>query len=182
MFRSCLLLAVIGWMWLFGLSSPAAMAAIDKDTFDGNIFALYGGNGSLVPPRISFPNSLQQDRATLLIFYLDDSRDCKQYTTVVSQLQAYYGRIVDFVPLSVDQIIFDSPDDSTSPAYYYRGQIPQTIIFDRQGNRIFDEVGRIPFETVDTALRELFDFPPRENSTPRIPKAVNELNLELTQN
>lgn len=178
----CLLLMVLCVTWLLGLGTPQAIAGMNVDTFDGNIFALYGGNGSLVPPRVAFADSLKQDRATLLIFYLDDSRDCKQYASVVSQLQAYYGRIVDFVPLSVDQIIFDASTDPTQPAYYYKGKVPQTILFDRQGNRVFEETGNIAFEQVDDALRDLFDFPPRENTQPRVPKAVNELNTELAPN
>ena len=30
-----------------------AWASLDNDRYDGNIFALYAGNGSLVPPRIT---------------------------------------------------------------------------------------------------------------------------------
>jgi hypothetical protein len=168
--------------WFLGLGTPQAIAGMNQDTFDGNIFALYGGNGSLVPPRVEFEDSLKRDQATLLVFYLDDSRDCKQYASVVSQLQAYYGRIVDFVPLSVDQIIFDSSKNTTKAAYYYKGKVPQTVLFNPQGEVVFEATGNVPFETVDDALRDLFDFPPRENTQPRVPKAVNELNTELAPN
>jgi len=178
----CLLLMVLCVTWFLSLGTPEAIAGMNEDTFDGNIFALYGGNGSLVPPRVAFKDSLKQDRPTLLVFYLDDSRDCKQYASVISQLQAYYGRIVDFVPLSVDQIIFDETKDSTKAAYYYKGKVPETILFDPQGNVVFEGTGNIPFEQVDDALRDLFDFPPRENTQPRVPKAVNELNTELAPN
>lgn len=168
--------------WFLSLGTPQAIAGMNQDTFDGNIFALYGGNGSLVPPRVAFKDSLKRDQATLLVFYLDDSRDCKQYASVVSQLQAYYGRIVDFVPLSVDQIIFDSSKDTTQAAYYYKGKVPQTVLFNPQGQVVFEATGNVPFETIDDALRDLFDFPPRENTQPRVPKAVNELNTELAPN
>ncbi|NET54244.1 MAG: thioredoxin family protein, partial [Merismopedia sp. SIO2A8] len=45
------LVAIFSSMLLLG--TPPALAGLDDDRFDGNIFALYGGNGSLVPPRIT---------------------------------------------------------------------------------------------------------------------------------
>ncbi|NBD32643.1 MAG: thioredoxin family protein, partial [Cyanobacteria bacterium] len=38
--------ALACWLWLM----PSAIAGLDDDRYDGNIFALYAGNGSLVPP------------------------------------------------------------------------------------------------------------------------------------
>jgi len=35
-----------------------ALASINDDRFDGNIFVLYGGNGSLVPPKVTLAKSL----------------------------------------------------------------------------------------------------------------------------
>ena len=58
---------------------PSALAALDDDRFDGNIFALYAGNGSLVPPRVTLTESMNQGRPSLLVFFLDDSKDCKKY-------------------------------------------------------------------------------------------------------
>ncbi len=181
LFSRCLSLILIGLIGWLGLGTAPSLASVNNDTFDGNIFALYGGNGSLIPPRIPFADSLKSDRPTLLVLYLDDSRDCKQYTRVVSQLQAFYGRILDFVPVSVDQVIFDQPDHPTSPIYYYKGQVPQTVLFDSTGNKVFEVSGNVPFEIVDDALRHLFNFPPRETTEPRNPQSVNEFNAELTQ-
>ncbi|MBF2098511.1 MAG: thioredoxin family protein, partial [Gloeomargaritaceae cyanobacterium C42_A2020_066] len=57
---------------------PAAEAGLKDDRYDGNIFALYAGNGSLVPPRVTLADALgRPDRATVLVLYLDDSQDCK---------------------------------------------------------------------------------------------------------
>jgi len=58
----------------------------------------------LVPPKVTLAKSLAGDRPTLLVFYVDDSRDCKQYAPVVSRLQAFYGRVADFVIINVDNI------------------------------------------------------------------------------
>ena len=70
-----LLSLVLALLWL----APGAIAGPNDDNFDGNIFALYGGNGSLIPPPVKFSEAYKRsDRATLLVFYLDDSRDCKR--------------------------------------------------------------------------------------------------------
>ena len=36
-----------------------AFAGIDDDRYDGNVFVLYAGNGSLVPARVSLADSLK---------------------------------------------------------------------------------------------------------------------------
>jgi hypothetical protein len=36
---------------LFLLGTPPVLAGINDDRFDGNIYVLYAGNGSLVPPK-----------------------------------------------------------------------------------------------------------------------------------
>ena len=45
------LAALVLFAWLaLGLAPDAALAARDTNSYDGNIYALYAGNGSLVPP------------------------------------------------------------------------------------------------------------------------------------
>ena len=51
-----LAIAVLCLGLLLGQSSPAH-ASLNDDSFDGNIFALYAGNGSLVPPRVTLADS-----------------------------------------------------------------------------------------------------------------------------
>ncbi|NES72268.1 MAG: thioredoxin family protein, partial [Okeania sp. SIO2D1] len=87
------------------IATPTALASLNDDRFDGNIFALYAGNGSLVPARVTLNESLKSSKPALLVFFLDDSKDCKQFSTVVSQLQAFYGRAASFIPVNVDAII-----------------------------------------------------------------------------
>ena len=87
-----------------GLWSAPALAELNDDNYDGNIFALYAGNGSIVPPRFDLAQSFKQDKPTLLFFYVDDSRDSKRFSSVVSQLQAPYGRAANFVPVAADSI------------------------------------------------------------------------------
>ena len=86
-----LITAILIFVYSWGLLDPA-LAGIDDDRYDGNVFVLYAGNGSLVPAKISLADSLKANKPAMLVFYVDDSSDCKKYSTVISQLQAYYGK------------------------------------------------------------------------------------------
>jgi len=174
----------LGWglvlplLLMMSLASPA-QASLTDDHYDGNIFPLYGGNGYLVPPRVTLAQSLARNTPAVLVFYLDDSRDSKQFTTVVSTLDAYYGRNLNIIPLSADSIPVKDHYEPNEPGYYYKGYVPQTVIFDQQGQVVLDEVGVIPYETIDDVLRPVFDLLPRSESTELRRRVVNELNTEL---
>lgn len=163
------------------LGTGPALANIDDDKFDGNIFALYGGNGSLVPPRVELSQSLRLHKPALLVFFLDDSRDCKVFSTTVSQLQEYYGRAADFIPVNIDSIPMDSSLPPTEPGHYYRGYVPQTVLINQSGEVVLDEVGLVPYERVDDVFREVFDLLPREKSVELRRKPINEINSELVK-
>jgi hypothetical protein len=170
-FLSCLLL----------IGTPSALAGLNDDKFDGNIFALYAGNGSLVPPRVTLTESLRRERPSLLVFYLDDSRDCKQYAAVVSQLQAPYGRAANFLPINIDSLPLKSKYAPTEPGYYYQGLVPQTVLLDQKGKVVLNVTGQVPYEQVDDAFREVFDLLPRSESVELKRRAFNEFNTELVE-
>ena len=167
--------------FLLLIATPTALASLNDDKFDGNIFALYAGNGSLVPARITLQDSLKNSKPTLLVFFLDDSKDCKQFSTVVSQLQEFYGRAADFIPVNVDAMINTVTDDSTKVAYYYQGFVPQTVLINQQGEVVINEKGQVPFEKIDDVFREVFDLLPRSESAELKRRIVNEINVELRQ-
>ena len=161
--------------------SKPVYAGMNDDHFDGNIFALYAGNGSLVPPRSRLKDSLRNHRVAIILFYLDDSRDSKTFAPTYSQLQAWYGRAADLIPLSVDSFLPDTPVNPQDEAYYYRGQIPQVVIINQSGEVIFDEVGQIPYEAMDDVLRVAFDLVPRSESDQLLKRrSFNEFSSELT--
>lgn len=162
-----------------GLWSGSAIAGLHDDDYDGNIFALYAGNGSIVPPKFSLPQSLKQDKPTLLFFYVDDSQDSKEFSPVVSQLQAPYGREANFVAVAADSVPVRDSYDKTEAGYYFAGAVPQTVVFDAKGNVVLNEVGQIPYELVDDKMRELFDLLPREESLELKRRSFNEVNSEL---
>lgn len=157
----------------------AAWASLTDDRYDGNIFALYAGNGAIVPPRVNLAQSLKQQKPTLLFFYVDDSSDCKEYSFVVSQLQAPYGRVANFVPVMADTVPLTGEFTPSEPGYYFKGSVPQTLVLDSSGNVRFDQTGAVSYEDVDDVFREVFDLLPREESETLKRRPVNELNVEL---
>ncbi|MEL6814822.1 MAG: thylakoid membrane photosystem I accumulation factor [Cyanobacteria bacterium J06598_3] len=181
-FRGCCLalvgvLSVVG-LWV-SLGSAPALAELNDDNYDGNIFALYAGNGSIVPPRFNLAQSFKQDKPTLLFFYVDDSRDSKRFSSVVSQLQAPYGREANFVAIAADSVPVKDTYETNEAGYYFKGAVPQTVLFDRDNTLIFNEVGQVPYETIDDKLREVFDLLPRTESVELKRRPINEVNTEL---
>lgn len=159
-----------------------ALAGLTDDRYDGNIFALYAGNGAIVPPRTTLAQSLKQEKPTLLFFYVDDSSDCKEYSFVISQLQAPYGRAVNFVPIAADAVPLkkQSAFQPNEPGYYFnKDSVPQTLVLDGSGKVRLDRIGAVSYEAIDDVLREVFDLLPREESETLRRRVVNELNVEL---
>ncbi len=177
--RQLLLTLMMVVCGLFLLGTQPAIAGLNDDRFDGNIFALYAGNGSLVPAKVSLAESLKQKKPALLVFYLDDSRDCKQYAPVVSQLQAFYGRAASFVPINVDRILPNLNYTPAEPGYYYGGLIPQTVLLNQSGKVVLSAKGNLTFEQVDQVFRDVFDLLPRSESVELKRRPVNQINTEL---
>lgn len=175
----CMLLAIVSC--LVFVSTPPALAGLNDDRYDGDIFALYAGNGSLIPPRVTLEEAVKRNRPSLLVLYVDDSSDCKQYSAVVSQLQAFYGRAADFIAIRVDSLPQKATYTATEPGYYYKGVVPQTVVFDSSGKVKLNEKGVLPFERVDDVLREVFDLLPRAESVALKRRQVNEVTTELTK-
>ena len=93
-------------------------SARDTDSYDGNIYPIYAGNGSLVPPQSTLSESLKNERTSVLVFYLDDSSTSKQFAPVVLGIKLLWSSSVDLIPLSIDEL--DNDDDKTfkDPGYY----------------------------------------------------------------
>ncbi len=177
----CLLSVVALVSCLLLLGTPSALASLNDDRFDGNIFALYAGNGSLVPPLVTLAESIKREKPALLVFYLDDSSDCKQYATVISRLQAPYGRAASFIPINIDSLPMKSKYEPTEPGYYYEGLVPQTLIFDQKGKVVLNETGQVTYEQIDDVFRNVFDLLPRSESIELKRRPINEINTELVE-
>lgn len=173
----CLVL-LIGWQ---SLTPATALAGVKDDRYEGDIFALFAGNGSLVPPRVTLKEAFQRQRPTLLVFYIDDSSDCKEYAPVISQLQGFYGRAVDFILLRVDALTPKANYEKTEPGYYYKGFVPQTVVFDAAGKVMLNQAGNLSFEQIDDVFRDVFNLLPRAESVELKRRSVNEINTELVK-
>jgi hypothetical protein len=173
-------IASLGVM-LFTLLVQPAQAGLTDDNFDGEIFALYAGNGSIVPPKNDLLATVKQGKAAVMVFYVDDSRDCKEFSIKVSNLQGLYSKVTNFIPVRVDSIPAQETYEKTDPGYYYKGYVPQTVIFDPQGNVKFDEGGQASFESMDDVMRSIFDLLPREQSSALQRRPLNEISGELAQ-
>jgi thiol-disulfide isomerase/thioredoxin len=176
-----LLTVAIALSFILLTGTAPAYATLTDDRFDGTIYALYAGNGSLVPPKVKLTDSFKRKKPALLVFYTDDSSDCKQFAIVVSNLQEFYGREADFMPIFIDSLPSEPSPDVTNPGHYYKGFVPQTVLLDQSGKVVYDAKGQVPFEEVDDAFRKVFDLLPREKSLPLKRRVVNELNIELSK-
>jgi hypothetical protein len=186
-----LLNLIPNWRRLFSLflllacllltNGQSALAGIDDDRYDGNMFVVYAGNGSLVPPKVTLAQALAKHKPTLLAFYLDDSSDCKKYAIVVSTIQGYYGQVAEIIPVNVDSISGEKTYNSTEAAYYYSGVVPQVVVFNQSGEVVLNQKGQVPFEKIDDQFRKAFDLLPRSESVQLKRRAFNEFNSELAR-
>ena len=137
---------------LFFLFVNPVYSARDTDSYDGNIYPIYAGNGSLVPPQSTLSESLKNERTSILVFYLDDSATSKQFAPVVSGIKLLWSSSIDLIPLSVDELDNDDQKTFKDPGYYWHGKIPQTVILDGKGNVILDKEGQVSFDEINNAI------------------------------
>jgi thiol-disulfide isomerase/thioredoxin len=173
----CLLLLIC----LFMLGTQPALAGINDDTYDGNMFVVYAGNGSLVPAKETLAQALAEHKPTMLAYYVDDSSDCKKYAIVISQVQAFYGRVAEIIPVNLDTVPAKKSYDPTEPGYYYSGGVPQVVVFNPSGKVVLNEKGQVPFEKIDDTFREIFDLLPRSESVELKRRSFNEFSSELAK-
>ncbi len=172
-----LLSSLLGLLLTITLLGPAAHASLNDDRYDGNIYALYAGNGSLVPPATTLKDSQAAGRTSVLVFYLDDSSTSKSYAPAVSELQRLWGRAVDLMPLTTDALQGRSIDGSNDPANYWHGRIPQVVVLDGSGTVLLDEEGQVPLEAINAAISNATGLPAPEGVSTSL--SFNELNTEV---
>jgi hypothetical protein len=165
----------------FAIWTMPVSATINDDRFEGSVYVLFGGNGSLVPPRMDLPTSLKREKPAILVFCVDDSSDCKQFSIEVTRLQEFYGRAASIIPVSVDSFIDQDKYSPSEPAYYYHGLVPETVILDQKGKVVYDGTGQVAYEEMDDVLREVFDLLPRSESTVLKRRSFNEFNAGMTK-
>ena len=149
LFQSILILLIF-------FSSYPANASRDTNSYDGNIFPIYAGNGAIVPPQTTLEESLKNQRVSVLFFYLDDSSDSKAMAPVISGLDLIWRNNIDLIALTTDELQSDKSNaKSNQPNYYWNGLIPQTIILDSNGEVKFDMNGMVNIDDLNKIIGEL---------------------------
>ena len=151
-------------------------SARDTDSYDGNIFPIYAGNGSLVPPPSTLSESLKNERTSVMVFYLDDSSTSKQFAPVVSGIKLLWSSSVDLIPLAIDELDNDDQKTYKDPGYYWHGNIPQTVILDGKGNVLLDEEGQVSFDQINDAITKATGL--KKPDFDLTVKSFNEYNSE----
>jgi len=174
------LAALILFAWLaIGLAPGTALAARDTNSYDGNIYALYAGNGSLVPPRSTLADAMANHRPIVLGYFLDDSAASKQYAVVFNELQRLWGRSVELILLSTDPLQNRETHGPSDPASYWKGVVPQVVVFNTEGQPVLDEGGPVSIDAINAALTEVTGLKPQGDVTLSLSRDVNELNSEI---
>lgn len=174
------LLLSLGASLTLGLAAPEpAAASLTNNTYDGNIYALYAGNGSLVPPRRTLEQALAEQRPTVVVYYLDDDAASKQFSPVVSELQRLWGNSIELIPLVTDPLQNRAAQGPQDPATYWRGRTPQVVVFNGEGRVLFDGEGAVSIEAINQAVSEATGIPLPEGFRSSTTVLINELNAEV---
>lgn len=156
-----------------------ALASLTNNTYDGNIYALYAGNGSLVPPRSSLAQTLQEHRPAVLVFYLDDDAASKQFSPVVSELQRLWGNSIELIPLVTDPLQNRPETGAGDPAHYWHGHIPQVVVLDGEGRVLLDAEGPVSVDRINPAVSQATGIPLPDSFQSSGSMSFNELNTEV---
>ncbi len=175
---ACLAGLLLALLLLLPGGSPA-WAGLDDDRYDGNIFALYAGNGSLVPPRSTLAEARAQGRVAVVVYYLDDSSVSKRFAPVVSELQRQWGNSIELIPLVTDPLQDRQAGGADDPATYWKGTIPQVVVFDRAGKVTFDASGAVSSDAINTAVSNATGIPLVPGAPSLATESFNELNSEV---
>ena len=149
---------IIQWtlIALIFLSPYKANASRDSNSYDGNIFPIYAGNGAIVPPQTTLQESLKNQRVSVLFFYLDDSSDSKAMAPIISGLDLIWRNNIDIIALTTDELQDkEKTDRPNEPDYYWNGLIPQTIIINSEGEVEYDKNGKLNIDELNKVIGEI---------------------------
>ena len=171
--KSLLLISI-----LFLLNSPVN-ASRTTDSYDGNIFPIYAGNGSIVPPQTSLKESIENERISILFFYLDDSADSKAVVPIISGLDLIWRNNIDIIALTTDELQGKEFKNMKEEGYYWNGLIPQTVLIDGTGNIKYDKNGLVNIDEINKIIGEIKGIDVEDSSFSV--KSFNEYNSTLSK-
>tara|TARA_Y100000589_G_C26979815_1_gene558079 strand:- start:150 stop:710 length:561 start_codon:yes stop_codon:yes gene_type:complete len=150
------------------------------DSYDGNIFPIYAGNGSIVPPQTTLKESIKNKRVSLLFFYLDDSSDSKALAPIISGLDLIWRNNIDIIALTTDELQNNSKFTPEEEGYYWNGYIPQTVVIDDKGDVRFDKNGLIDIDKINKVISEIKNIDLDDQSFSV--EIFNEYNSTISEN
>ena len=170
---------IIIYICIFICVNIPAYSSRITDSYDGNIFPIYAGNGSLVPPQTSLKESIQNNRISLLFFYLDDSADSKALAPVIAGLDLIWKNNIDIIPITTDELQNKDFTDPLEEGFYWKGYIPQTIILDETGSVRFDKNGLLDLNEINKVISEIKGIKPEDSSF--TVESFNEYNSQISK-
>ena len=170
------LLILIIFILFFG--SPV-YSARDTNSYDGNIFPIYAGNGSIVPPQTTLEDSIKNKRVALLFFYLDDSSDSKTMAPVISGLDLIWRENIDIIALTTDELQGRESANPTEASFYWNGLIPQTVVIDDNGILQYEKTGIVDIDEINQVIGEIKGLEIDESSFSV--ESFNEYNSRISK-
>lgn len=176
------LIALAGLLLGLGLLTPApSQASLTNNAYDGNIYALYAGNGSLVPPRSTLEQALAEQRPAVVVYYLDDDAASKQFAPVVSELQRLWGNSIELIPLVTDPLQNRPLGGPADPARYWHGHTPEVVVFGGDGQVLFAGEGSADLDAINDAISVATGITIPEEFRRSATVSINELNAEVVR-
>ena len=167
-------------LFLFFSVNLPVRASRNTDSYDGNIFPIYAGNGSIVPPQTTLRDSIKNKRLSILFFYLDDSSASKAMAPIISGLDLIWRNDIDIIALTTDEIQSLPKSDPNEPSYYWNGLIPQTLVLDENGVIRFNQSGLINIDEVNKIISEIKGL--ENDKTSFSIESFNEYNSRISEN
>ncbi len=157
-----------------------AYASRSSDSYDGNIFPIYAGNGSLVPPQTTLREAINNKRTTILFFYLDDSSASKALAPAISGLDLIWRNSIDIIALTTDELQNKNQEDPKEANFYWNGFIPQTLVLDGEGKVMYDKNGPIDIDQINKIISDIKGIDYEESSFSI--ESFNEYNSAISKN
>ena len=132
-----------------------------------------------MPPRGTLAQAMADHRTIVLGFFLDDSAASKQYAVVFNELQRLWGRTAELILLPTDPLQNRAGQGPSDPATYWKGVIPQVVVFNAEGQPVLDESGPVSIDAINAALTKATGLKPQGDVTFSLSREVNELNSEI---
>jgi len=98
---------------------------------------------------------------------------------VFNELQRLWGRSAELILLPTDPLQDRKGQGPADPATYWKGVIPQVVVFNQEGKAVLDQSGPVSIDAINTALTEVTGLKPQGDVTLSLNLEVNELNSEI---